>query len=147
MSFMLVLVGIVVFRVRIFDYKTNDDINSKLEEICEGIKSGKYKSRTIKAEYEPAQGLTKPPENSPEYTMKHFKFFDFKTNDDWGKDYYFTFLKGQKYSLLQVSFSVCEYASFPYVQVNIGMGKLFGIFVYAWKFGFDIDICGRTWWL
>ena len=135
--------------MKLFDYKTNDDINSKLEEICEGIKSGKYKSRTIKAEYEPVQGLTltKTPENSPEYTMKHFKFFDYKTRDDYGKDFYFTFLKGQKYSLIQVSFSVCEYASFPYVQVNIGMGKLFGIFFYAWKFGFDIDICGRTWWV
>lgn len=147
---MLVLVGIVVFRVRIFDYKTNDDINSKLEEICEGIKSGKYKSRTIKAEYELAQGLTKPPENSPEYTMKHFKFFDFKTRDDYGKDFYFTFLKGQKYSLIQVSFSVCEYSKWfelPQIQITMGGGKLFGVFVYFSKFGADIDFCGKTWWL
>ena len=146
---MLVLVGIVVFRVRIFDYKTNDDINSKLEEICEGIKSGKYKSRTIKAEYEPAQGLTltKTPENSPEYTMK---LFDYKTNDDYGNDYYFTFLKGQKYSLLQVSFSVCEYSKWfelPQIQITMGGTKLFGIFVYFSKFGFDVDFVSRNWWL
>ena len=136
--------------MKLFDYKTNDDINSKLEEICEGIKSGKYKSRTIKAEYELAQGLTKTPENSPEYTMKHFKFFDYKTRDDWGKDYYFTFLKGQKYSLLQVSFSVCEYSKWfelPQIQITMGGGKLFGVFVYFSKFGADIDILSRTWWL
>ena len=75
------------------------------------------------------------------------KIFDFKTRDDWGKDYYFTFLKGQKYSLLQVSFSVCEYVSFPHLQITMGMGKLFGIFVYFSKFGFDVDVFGRTWWL
>jgi hypothetical protein len=75
------------------------------------------------------------------------KIFDFKVRSDYGKDYYFTFLKGQKYSLIQVSFSICEYPAFPYFQITMGMGKLFGFFTYAWKFGFDIDIFGRTWWL
>jgi hypothetical protein len=75
------------------------------------------------------------------------KLFDYKTRDDYGKDYYFTFLKGRKYSLLQASFSICEYASFPHIQVNIGMGKLFGIFVYAWKFGADVDFVSRNWWV
>jgi len=79
--------------------------------------------------------------------MKHFKFFDFKIRQDWGKDYYFTFLKGRKYSLIQVSFSVCEYASFPHFQITMGGRKLFGIFVYAWKFGADIDILSGNWWL
>jgi hypothetical protein len=79
--------------------------------------------------------------------MTEMKIFDFKVRDDYGKDYYFTFLKGQKYSLLQVSFSVCEYVSFPHLQIIMGMGKLFGIFFYAWKFGFDVDVFGRTWWL
>lgn len=75
------------------------------------------------------------------------KLFDYRKNEDWGKDFYFTFLKGQKYSLIQVSFSICEYPGFPYFQITMGMGKLFGFFTYAWKFGFDIDIFGRTWWL
>ena len=79
--------------------------------------------------------------------MKHFKFFDFKVRSDYGKDYYFTFLKGRKYSLLQVSFSVCEYASFPHLQITMGCGKLFGIFAYAWKFGADIDFLSRNWWV
>ena len=79
--------------------------------------------------------------------MKHFKFFDFKVRSDWGKYYYFTFLKGRKYSLIQVSFSICEYPSFPHIQITMGGGKLFGIFVYVWKFGADIDVFGGTWWL
>ncbi len=75
------------------------------------------------------------------------KLFDYKTRDDYGKDYYFTFLKGQKYSLIQVSFSICEYPGFPYFQITMGMGKLFGFFTYAWKFGFDIDFLSRNWWV
>jgi len=82
--------------------------------------------------------------------MKHFKFFDFKVRSDWGKDFYFTFLKGQKYSLIQVSFSICQYSGWfelPQIQITIGGGKLFGIFVYFSKFAADIDFCGKTWWL
>ncbi len=75
------------------------------------------------------------------------KFFDYKIRDDYGKDYNFTFLKGKRFSFIQVSFSGCEYASFPYFQITMGMGKLFGFFAYAWKFGFDVDVFGRTWWL
>jgi len=78
------------------------------------------------------------------------KLFDCKINSDWGKDYYFTFLKGRKYSLIQASFSVCEYSKWfelPQIQITMGGGKLFGIFVYFSKFGADIDFCGKTWWL
>ena len=77
--------------------------------------------------------------------MTDFKLVEFKTRDDWGKDYYFSFLKGKKYTALQVSFSVCETPDYPYIQVQIGMGKLFGLFTYAWRLGLDFDICGRTW--
>ena len=75
------------------------------------------------------------------------RIFSYKTRDDYGKDFYFTFLKGRKYSLLQASFSVCEYASFPHIQISMGGGKLFGIFVYVWKFGADVDFVSRNWWL
>ena len=77
--------------------------------------------------------------------MTDFKIVEFKTRDDWGKDYYFSFLKGKKYTALQVSFSVCETPDYPYIQVQMGMGKLFGLFIYAWRLGLDFDICGRTW--
>ena len=77
--------------------------------------------------------------------MTDFKIVEFKTRDDWGKDYYFSFLKGEKYTALQVSFSVCETSDCPYIQVQMGLGKLFGLFACAWRLGVDFDICGRTW--
>ena len=73
------------------------------------------------------------------------KLIEFKTRDDWGKDYYISFLKGRQYAALQVSFSICEYPSCPYVQVQMGMGKLFGFLACAWRIGFDIDLFGNTW--
>lgn len=77
--------------------------------------------------------------------MTDLKIVEFKTRDDWGKDYYFSFLKSKKYTALQVSFSLCDAPGYPYIQVQMGMGKLFGLFTYAWRLSLDFDICGRTW--
>ena len=77
--------------------------------------------------------------------MTCFKIVEFKTIEDWGKDYRFSFLKGNKYAVLQVSFSICEALGYPYIQVQMGSGKLFGFFTYAWRLGLDLDICGRNW--
>ena len=73
------------------------------------------------------------------------KLFECATRDDWGRDYYFSLLKGKRYTALQVSFSFCETPGYPYLQVSMGMGKLFGIFAFAWKFGVDLGICEKTW--
>ena len=73
------------------------------------------------------------------------KLFDYKFRDDYGKDYYFFFLKTKTYTVLQMSFSTCEYPSLPHLQITFGNGSLFGMFAYAWKFGFDIDIFSHTW--
>jgi hypothetical protein len=77
--------------------------------------------------------------------MTYFKIVEFKIIEDWGKDYRFSFLKGKKYAVLQVSFSICEALGYPYIQVQMGSGKLFGFFTYAWRLGLDLDICGRNW--
>ena len=77
--------------------------------------------------------------------MTDFKIVEFKTREDWGRDYYFSFLKGKRYTALQASFNVCDTPGYPYIQVQMGMGKLFGLFAYAWRLGMDFDICGRTW--
>ena len=79
--------------------------------------------------------------------MKLFQVAKWGVRRDYGREYCLTLFFTEKYSLLQVSFSVCEYTSFPHLQIIMGMGKLFGIFAYAWKFGFDVDVFGRTWWL
>ena len=73
------------------------------------------------------------------------KLFDYRYCDDYGKDYSFFFLKCKKYTALQMSFSICEYPSWPHLQITLGSGSLFGMFAYAWKFGFDIDLFSHTW--
>ena len=73
------------------------------------------------------------------------KLFDYRYRDDYGKDYYFFFLKCKKYTVLQMSFNTCEYPGWPHLQITFGSGRLFGVFAYAWKFGFDIDLFSHTW--
>ena len=73
------------------------------------------------------------------------KIFDFKNRTDYGTDLYFSFLKTSKYTALQVSVSYCEYPAWPYLQITMGENKLFGIFCYFWRLGFDVDILSRTW--
>ena len=77
--------------------------------------------------------------------MKLFKLYDFEKRDDYGTDLYFSFLKTQSYTLLQLSVSYCEFASWPYLQITMGQNSLFGTFCYFWRLGFDFTILGRTW--
>ena len=51
--------------------------------------------------------------------MTCFKIVEFKTIEDWGKDYRFSFLKGKKYAVLQVSFSICEALGYPFGSVEV----------------------------
>ena len=73
------------------------------------------------------------------------KLFDFKKRTDYGTDLIFSFLKTPKYTSLQISVSYCEYAAWPYLQITMGENKLFGIFCYFWRLGFDVDVIARTW--
>lgn len=73
------------------------------------------------------------------------RLFDFRHRLDWGHDFNFGFLKTRRYSLLQISISWSEYAGWPYLQLQFGNGKLFGILFWAYKFGFDLDFIGNTW--
>ena len=73
------------------------------------------------------------------------KLFDYRCVDDYGKDYYLFFLKTKTYTALQMSFSTCEYPGWPHLQITLGSGSLFGMFAYAWKFGFDLDLFSHTW--
>jgi len=77
--------------------------------------------------------------------MQSFKLFDFEKRDDWGTDLYFSFLKTSKYTFLQVCLSLCEYPAWPYLQITMGENKLFGIFFYFWRIGFDVDLVSKTW--
>jgi len=77
--------------------------------------------------------------------MQSFKLFDFEKRDDWGTDYYFSFLKTQKYTFLQVCLSLCEYAAWPYLQITMGENNLLCVFCYFHRVGFDFTILGKTW--
>jgi hypothetical protein len=75
------------------------------------------------------------------------KLIDFKVRDDYGTDYYLSFLKTSRYTAIQTSLSLCELPAWPYIRIEFGMGKLFGVFGYFWKFGFEIDLITQTWWI
>ena len=77
--------------------------------------------------------------------MKDFKIFEFFTVEDFGVDYYFTFLSTKKYTFLQVCFSITDFPSNPYIQVKSGMGCLLNVLMWAWRLGLDISIFDRSW--
>ena len=64
---------------------------------------------------------------------------------DFGHDFYLQVLNVKGWSLLQASVSWNDYPSYPYLQVYLGNGTLFGVLFWCWKFGFDVDILRRTW--
>jgi len=77
----------------------------------------------------------------------------FKHREDYGDDYYVQILNFESHfpkplknhSILQVSFSWNDYPSSPYIQLSLGNNTLFSIIFWAYKFGFDLDVFGRTW--
>lgn len=76
------------------------------------------------------------------------KLFNYGVRDDYGKEYYFTFLTTKHYSLLQVAFDFGEYGKwieFPYLQISMGYGKLFSFLFSLGKVGFTADFAGRNW--
>jgi len=69
----------------------------------------------------------------------------FKHRYDFGHEYYVQILNIKRKSLLQVSVSWNDCASWPYIQITSGSGTLLGILFWGYKFGFDIDVLSRTW--
>jgi len=73
------------------------------------------------------------------------KLISFKHRKDFGHDLYLQILNIKGWSLLQTSVSWNDYPSYPYLQVYLGNGTLFGVVFWCYKFGFDLDILRRTW--
>ena len=69
----------------------------------------------------------------------------FKHRYDFGHEYYVQIINIRRRSLLQVSVSWNDQASWPYLQITSGSGTALGILFWAYKFGFDIDFISRTW--
>lgn len=80
--------------------------------------------------------------------MKIFQVAKWGVRDDYGKEFYFTLLTTERYSLLQVSFDFGEYGKwieFPYLQISMGYGRLFSFLFSVGKVGLSFDIAGRNW--
>jgi hypothetical protein len=71
--------------------------------------------------------------------------FKFKHREDFGHEWYVQILTVKRRSLLQVSVSWNDQASWPYLQITSGSGTALGILFWGYKFGFDIDFISRTW--
>jgi hypothetical protein len=77
----------------------------------------------------------------------------FNHREDYGHDFYVQILNTGKHfprpfrewSLIQMSFSLCHYPGWPYIQIKMGSGGLFSVLTWAWKVGFDLDIISHTW--
>lgn len=76
------------------------------------------------------------------------RLIKFGVREDYGREYYLSILTTKRYSLLQVEFDIGEYSKWtelPYLQINMGYGRLFSLLFTVSKFGFTFDILGRNW--
>jgi hypothetical protein len=73
------------------------------------------------------------------------KLIQFNYRYDFGHDVYVQVLNVRKWSLLQVSFSINDYAGWPYLQINMGSNGLFGLLFWVHRLGFDVSLLSRTW--
>lgn len=81
------------------------------------------------------------------------KLLQFNKRHDFGHDWYVQivnigrnfpkFLKHK--SLIQISITWDDCPSWPYFQMSSGSGVLFSFVIWLYRFGFSIDIMGRTW--
>jgi hypothetical protein len=76
-----------------------------------------------------------------------------KHRTDFGHDWYVQILNTSKHwpkflkrrSLIQISVSWNDQASWPFIQIQSGGGSVFSILLWVYKFGFDVDLFSSTW--
>lgn len=73
------------------------------------------------------------------------KLISLKYREDWGHDWYVQVLHTKRWAVFQASVSWMESACWPYFQLKSGSGSLLSLLFWAWKIGFDIGLCERTW--
>lgn len=80
--------------------------------------------------------------------MKIFQVAKWYTREDYGKEFCLVLFFTERYALLQVEFDIGEYSSWlewPYLQINMGYGRLFSFLFTVGKLGFTFDIAARNW--
>ena len=81
------------------------------------------------------------------------KLISLKHRYDYGHDWYVQILNTGRHfpgilkdiSLLQISLSWNDYASWPYVQIKSGTGDVLDVMFWVYRFGIDVTILGRSW--
>jgi len=76
------------------------------------------------------------------------KLFQVGVRNDYGTEIYVTLLTTKHYSLLQFAIDYGEYGKWiewPYIQINMGYGRLFSFMFSIGRVGFTFDIAGRNW--
>jgi hypothetical protein len=72
------------------------------------------------------------------------KLLKFTKRTDYGTDLYLQVLFTKRWALFQGCVSWGD-ASWPYLQISMGMGKLISVIFWAHKFGIDFGFLERTW--
>ena len=73
------------------------------------------------------------------------KMIKFNYREDFGHEWYIQILNFKRWSLLQLSVSWNDYPGMPYLQITFGSNGFFGVLLWVYKFGLDVDIFSRTW--
>jgi len=81
------------------------------------------------------------------------RLINLKHRYDFGHDWYVQILNTGRHfprpfkniSLLQISISWNDFSSYPYLQIKSGTGDVLDVLFWAYKFGLDVTILGRTW--
>lgn len=74
------------------------------------------------------------------------KLIQFRHQEDYGHDFYLTLLQVKRWCLVQSCFSTAVYArSFPYLNITMGSGRLFGFSFQVLWFGVTIELISRSW--
>ena len=67
------------------------------------------------------------------------------SREDYGRDYYIQLFYTERRCLAQVCLSLSFIPGWPYLQMAMGCGKIFGLLFWAGHLGLDIEIFARTW--
>lgn len=73
------------------------------------------------------------------------KLIKFSKDQDYGHDLNVQVLFTNQWALFQGSLSCSDYRSWPYLQIQCGMGSLISILFQAHKFGFSVGLFERSW--
>tara|TARA_Y100000389_G_scaffold197743_1_gene232917 strand:- start:5097 stop:5333 length:237 start_codon:yes stop_codon:yes gene_type:complete len=66
-------------------------------------------------------------------------------DSDYAQDLYIQVLVTKHWTLFQASASWCQRPSWPYLQIEFGMGSLISVIFSAYKLGLSIGLLERTW--